>query len=91
MGIKTKWHLRQIALGYFASLCSLTSIILVIIGIKFLKFVQYGGELKWPKGTKLDWMLEWFYTSQVKSLIVWIPVTILIDQFIRRFVYKLHE
>ena len=91
MGLKMKWHLRQIVLGYVACFFSLTSTLLILIGIKFWKYVQYGGQLKWPKGTQLDWMLEWFYLHHAKALIVWIPVTLLLDLLIRRFIYELNE
>ncbi len=91
MGLKAKWNMRQIALGYVTCFCSLTSTLLVVVGIKFWKYVQYGGELNWPKGTKLDWMLEWYYIHHLKAVIVWIPVTLFIDLLIRRFIYRLDD
>jgi hypothetical protein len=91
MGLKLKWQLRQIALEYVTWLFSLTSTLLAYIGITFWKYVQYGGELNWPKGTKLGWMLEWFYLNHIKAVVIWIPIALFVDILIRRLVYRLND
>ena len=95
MGMKLKWHMRQLALGLVASLFSCTSALLVLMTIKCWKLYQYGlgmyPQYDWPKHTSLQYILGHFYDMSIHPLLIWIPVTLIVDLMLRRFIYQLDE
>ena len=95
MGIKAKWHCRQIALGFLAALFSCTSVLMIKLVIRCWELYQYGlrmyPQYDWPKHPSLQYILGNFYSLSVHPLLIWIPLTLITDLILRRFAYRLDE
>ena len=95
MNLKFKWHLRQIALGLLASLFSLTSFLFYWMAVRAFYLYQYGLAMypnhSWPKQPTLQCTLSTFYSLSIHPLVILIPLTIVFDLILRRFLWKLDE
>ena len=96
MNLMAKWHARQVALEVLSYvLCITTAVVLVPVAVKGYKFMEYGFGIypgyKWPKTFSIDYALRCFWELSAWPFIQWLPLTLVGDALLRRFVYRLRS
>lgn len=92
MTIKAQWQARQMGLYVLSQAVSITNVLLLVIGIRFYKLAVYGlgamPQYRWPKAPTLELVMETFIKSSVYPILIWVPVAIIIDAYLRRPILK---
>ena len=94
MNLNTRWEFRQLILSALLAPLSLTGFILAWIGIRAYKLQELGiagmfPEYRWPKMMSIPDTLHAFWSLGVTPLLWWIPVALVLDLTLRRYVFKL--
>jgi len=95
MTLESKFQWRQWFLGYLLSFVSITGILLVVLLVRFIAFKTQGlgamPNIDWPKNAGLILILETFWKFKVAPIANWLPFTLALDLWLRRFLYELHD
>jgi hypothetical protein len=92
MNAKAQWMMRQMGLEVLRQFVSVTNILIIVVAIRFYKLSQYGigvmPQYRFPKAPSVELILQTFLHSNVYPVIIWLPVAIAIDSFLRRPILK---
>lgn len=95
MILKTKWHMRQIAIGYIMCAVSFTAYCIVRAAINLVEFAHYGQrgfpDFPWLKHMTDVQLMSIFYENAIYPYLAWIPVALLVDLVLRRFFFRLNS
>jgi hypothetical protein len=94
MNLRVRWHTRQIVLEVFSYiLCFTTALIVAPVAVQGFKFMEYGLDIypgtKWPRGFGFIDAIRTFWEWSILPFVQWLPLTLVGDALLRRFVYGL--
>jgi glycopeptide antibiotics resistance protein len=95
MDLSTQWHLRQIGLSYLTSILSCTGVLTAWTLILFYKFSKYGlwmyPGLHIPAKFTIADALQIFWDQSLSGIAALVPLALLADILLKRFVWKTGE
>ena len=95
MSLKLQWHIRQLVSGIIMLPASATMILVALCAIRAYKFYNYGialyPDIAWPKTIHIQDILRVYWTRDLFPFLPWFIVTLPVDLFLRRHVYRLME
>ncbi len=93
ISFETKWSMRQITLDTLSYICCTTTFILALISIRAYDFYERGLSIytgyKFVAKPDLHYILYAFWNLSVSPLLIYIPLTILVDALLRRHVMRI--
>ena len=95
MQVQSKWHLRQYTLEVLSYLLCFTAVIAGMLVIRGYQFSEYGLEMykgvRWPAQMTVTDVAAAFWRESALPLLQWVPLALLGDAALRRYVYRLRE
>lgn len=96
MNLKFTWNLRQIILDYLAYIVCPTAVFVVYpLVTKSVKYYQYSDRIypaHWLAHVEtLHQYNDLFWQTQLYPVLLWLPLTLLGDIAVRRFLYGLYR
>lgn len=94
MSLKAKWHARQIAFEILSyALCFTTVLVVAPAAVQGYKLMEYGLDIypgvRWPRAFGTEGAAQTFWEWSVWPFVQWLPLTLVGDALLRRFVYGL--
>ena len=90
MNLKFNWYLRNDVLSLISTLYSATFFVLMMMVIRYMKFVHYGlgmyPGIQIPKGgVTITQAVQYFDKTSIDPLVFWgLPIAVLVDVIIIR-------
>jgi len=96
MILKLQWYTRQVALELLSYvLCFTTALIIAPSVVKIWHFMNVGYAMwpghNWPKLVTEAYTFQMLWELSLEPLVKWLPLTVVGDALLRRFVYRLYD
>jgi hypothetical protein len=96
MSVTARWNTRQIGLELLSYvLCFTTALVIAPMVIQCMKYLEFGREIypgaKWAKDCGPLCTNQVFWQYSLLPIVKWLPLTLVGDAILRRFIYRIRE